>query len=378
VFDPGHFAGVPLEAAHIVNGQPRFAYAVLADDTPIRLYTLPFTFRTQETGLLQVAESYQYIVEVQEQLIFLLAISLPFVLLVASGGGWFLASRALTPIDHITRSAQRISADDLHQRLNLQLPNDEVGRLAATFDQMLGRLEAAFDRQKRFIADASHEIRTPLTILKGDVEVALYRPRSIPEYQETLVMVNQTADRLNALVEELLLLARADNNQYPLQIKSIDLATLLQQEVAHLQSKATSKNITLTLETPATLPMLADPAKLSRLFINLIDNALKYSDPGSQVRVTASPKNQQIRVTIADTGPGIPAAHLPHLFDRFYRVDQARARQEANTTVSSGAGLGLSIAQWLAQIHGGRIEVASKVGTGTTFTVWLPLEPPQA
>lgn len=250
-------------------------------------------------------ESYAHIQEVQSRMIWLLGLSVPFTLVAAGLGGWFLAGRALTSIDRITRAAQQISADDLHQRLNLNLPNDEVGRLAVTFDQMLARLEDAFERQKRFIADASHELRTPLTILKGDVEVALNRPQAAAEYQETLEMVNQTTDRLTSLVEELFLLARADNQQIPLQFESFDLAELLRQQVAALLPRAIRQNINLNLDTPDSLLLVADPAKLTRLFLNLIDNALKYSHSGDTVGVTAVAHNGQARIAITDTGSGI-------------------------------------------------------------------------
>lgn len=376
LIDSGYLAGVSVDPEIIASGYAHFEYTTLANNTPIRLYSVPFKIEGQGAGLVQVAENDAHIQEVENRLLWLLAFGIPFTLLAASAGGWFLASRALNPIDRITRAAQKISADDLHQRLDLELPNDEVGRLAVTFDQMLARLEDSFERQKRFIADASHELRTPLTILKGDVEVALNRPRSIPEYQETLEMVNQTADRLTSLVEELFLLARADNHQYPLKFETFNLAELLCQQVAALLPRAISKNLTLSLDAPEVLPLVADPAKLNRLFLNLIDNAIKYSNPGDTVRVTAAVHKGQVRVDIADTGPGIPPQHLSHLFERFYRVDKARARQAAaNGSDSSGAGLGLAIADWLVKAHGGHIEVTSQLGQGTTFTVWLPLEP---
>ncbi|HXV97452.1 MAG TPA: HAMP domain-containing protein, partial [Anaerolineae bacterium] len=169
LIDPGYLAGVPVDPAIISSGYAQLEYASLSNNsTPIRLYSVPFVIENQGAGLVQVAESYAYIQEVQQRLVWLLAIGVPFTVLAASAGGWFLAARALNPIDRITLAAQHISADDLHQRLNLKLPNDEVGRLAITFDQMLTRLENGFERQKRFIADASHELRTPLTILKGD------------------------------------------------------------------------------------------------------------------------------------------------------------------------------------------------------------------
>jgi heavy metal sensor kinase len=372
--DPGHFDGASFDPAILKIDHPQFEYATLADNTPIRLYTAPFVLEQQGAGVIQVAENYRHVQEVQRLLISLLVLGIPFILLAASGGGWFLANSALAPIDRITRTAGQISAQDLHQRLNLKLPNDEVGRLATTFDTMLARLENAFEQQKRFIADASHEMRTPLTILKGDVEVALNRPRSAKEYQETLKMVNQTTDRLNALTEELFLLARADNNQYPLQLEPINLPQLLTHEVSSLLPHALKKQVTLHLDTPDELSLPGDPAKLARLFRNLIENAIKYAQANDAVTITVTSVNSQARITIADTGPGIPSEHLAHIFERFYRIDKARSRQTAE--VGSGAGLGLSIAQWLAQAHGGRIEVTSEVGQGTTFTVWLPLTPP--
>lgn len=374
VIDPGYLSSISIDPSLITSDYAHFEYTTLASGVPLRLYNVPFVIEGRGAGMVQVAESYAHIQEVELRLIWLLGLGIPFTLIAASAGGWFLAGRALNPIDRITRAAQQISADDLHQRLDLNLPNDEVGRLAVTFDEMLARLEDGFERQKRFIADASHELRTPLTILKGDVEVALHRPRSAPEYQETLEMVNQTADRLTSLVEELFLLARADNHQYPLQLESFNLAELLRQQVTSLLPRAASQNITLNLDAPDTLLLVADSAKLTRLFLNLLDNALKYSNPGDTVSVTAVAHNGQARIAIADTGPGIPAEHLPHLFERFYRVDKARAREVA-AGEKGGAGLGLAIADWLVKAHGGGIKVASQVGRGSTFTVWLPLEP---
>lgn len=376
LLDPGYFDGASLSPLDPDAPQTPFAYAALADQSPIRLYSAPFVLEQRGAGIIQVAESYQDIQAVQRQLFVLLAISVPLVTLLASVGGWFLASSALNPIDRITRAATQIGASDLSRRLNLNLPDDEVGRLAATFDQMLARLDAAFERQKRFIADASHEMRTPLTILKGEVEVALNRPRTAEEYRETLEQVNQTTNRLTALVEELLLLARADNRQYPLQVERFDLAELLSDEINYLTPRATDKAITLNLAAPDHLVLEADPDKLARLFMNLIDNAIKYSEAGDTVRVSAGAVHDGVRVEIKDTGPGIPAEHLPHLFDRFYRVDKARARQLSDPNGQGGAGLGLSIAQWLAEVHGGRIDVTSHPGHGTTFSVHLPFTPP--
>ena len=254
-----------------------------------------------------------------------------------------------------------------------------MGRLAATFDEMLDRLEESFEQQKRFFADASHELKTPLTVLKGDVDVALTRPRSPEYYQDTLKRVNSTTDRLTALVQELLLLSRADSNRMLLRPELFNLVNLLTREVAAFMPKAIDKRIALHLDTPDTLLIEADRAKLSRLFTNLIDNALKYCRPDDSITISAGLNNEEICVMIADTGPGIHPEHLPHLFERFYRVDKARSHAIASDAGSdtdgdgnSGAGLGLSIVQWLAQAHHGRVEVDSQLEQGTTFTVWLP------
>ena len=183
--DLGQLVDVPIAPEPTGSDFARFEYADLPNQVPIRLYSVPFVIEGEGAGIVQVAERYSHIQEVERLLLLLIMLGLPLTLLGASVGGWFLASRALNPIDRITRAAQQISADDLHQRLDLHLPNDEVGRLAVTFDQMLARLEDTFEGQKRFIADASHELRTPLTVLKGDVEVALHRPRTAAEYRES-------------------------------------------------------------------------------------------------------------------------------------------------------------------------------------------------
>jgi heavy metal sensor kinase len=375
LIDPGYFVDAVFSADLSNLEFATLEYAQLADGTPIRLLTAPFIIEHQGAGLVQVAENYRHIQEVQGQLIALLAFGIPLTLLASSAGGWFLAANALNPIDRITRAARQISARDLHQRLNFELPNDEVGRLAATFDQMLERLENAFEQQKRFIADASHEMKTPLTILKGDVEVSLARPRNADSYRDTLENVNQTTDQLIALVQELLLLARSDGQPAPLKLESLNLSNLLTHQAAALMPKAVGKGIALNLNVPDTLTLDGDSNKLSRLFMNLIDNAIKYSGEGDAVTISAEIYGSQAQITVADTGPGIAAEHLPHLFERFYRVDKARSRLSTNGQ-TSGAGLGLSIVKWLAETHNGRVDVASQPGQGTTFTVWLPLHQP--
>ncbi len=369
LFDPEYFK----DAQFIDSiGQGEFGYARLVDGTLVRFYTSPQLQFRSFRYIIQIAESYQTFEALQGQLTVLLTSLIPPILLIASLVGWFLAQNALHPIDRITRTAQSITTNALNQKLTPITRDDEVGRLINTFNDMLDRLQVGFEQQKRLIADTSHELRTPLTILKGDVEVALNRPRSAAYYQEILEMVQETADGMTKLVEELLFLARSDNQQYPLHVEKFNLTDLLSTQIEQLRSYATQKHITLTLNIPSYLPIQADFDKLGRICLGLIDNAIKYTDSGSTITVTTTTHVDSIAIAIADEGPGIAPEHLPHLFERFYRVDKSRSRNLATTGHGSGVGLGLSIVQILVQAHGGRIEVQSTLGQGTTFIIWLP------
>ena len=281
----------------------------------------------------------------------------------------FLASRALGPIDRITRTAQRIGGQDLSERLHLSPSSDEVGRLAATFDQMLDRLQGAFQRERQFTADASHELRTPLAMLAGHAELALERTRRPAEYRQALHDIVDDAARLRQLLSELLMLARAEGGREDIPQEPVALNELALDVVEAMTPLAEAHNVTLGLGEVQAATILGDQTRLNQLLINLVDNAIKYTPAGGHIQVAVPGGGGWTRLTVADTGLGIPAEHLPHVFERFYRVDAARARAEG------GSGLGLSIADWIARAHGGRIEVASTVGVGTTFTVWLPLAP---
>jgi heavy metal sensor kinase len=361
------------------QGQSYFVtVSTRSDPTPVRLYSVPYQENGRMLGVIQVGQSLESVQDTLRQLLLILAFAVPVTLVVASLGGLFLADRALSPIDRITRTAQRINAEDLSQRLGLTLPDDEVGRLARTFDAMLARLDEAFRRQRQFTADASHELRTPLTVIKGDIGVALNRPRGAAEYRRVLAELEDEVDRLTRLVEDLLLLARADTGRPLLQPESLDLAGLLRAVADQVRPLAEAKGLTLHLQVPDSLPLNGDPDKLIRLFLNLLDNAVKYTPAGGQVTLQAtaavggwssavtSEASPAVIVQVTDTGPGIPPEHLAHIFERFYRADESRSR------AAGGSGLGLAIARWIAEAHGGRIEVDSEPGRGSTFSVWLP------
>jgi len=318
-------------------------------------------------GVVQAAQSLDVVHAQINRLLALLLLATPALLLVATGGGVFLAGRALAPIDRITRTARAIGAGNLAGRLGLVPRTDEVGRLAATFDQMLDRLERAFAQQRRFAADASHELRTPLTIIKGDLDVVRRRPRSRAEYEAAIDRVDEEVTRLGALMEDLLTLARADSGQAELAREFVYFDALVDDVVARLRRLAEAGGLALETRLARDVAVVGDAARLRQMVLNLVSNAVKYTPAEGRVRVTLTGQDGWARLEVADTGIGIAPADLPHVFDRFFRADEARARTEG------GTGLGLAIARWTVEAHGGCLTVASQPGKGSVFTVLLPL-----
>lgn len=340
-------------------------------ETGWRLYNQPFqTPDGRIIGWLQVAQSLEAVQEALDSLRTQLLFGLPLVLLLAGAGGLFLADRALRPIDHITRTAQTISGSDLTQRIAYHGPADEVGRLANTFDQMLDRLKMAFERERRFTADTAHELRTPLTVLKGQIDVTLNQSRTQVEYERALQGLQGQVDRLIRLSTDLLFLSRLDQGRLPWQPERLNISELLAATVEQVQPLAGEQGLALETEIRPGLTVCGDADHLIRLFLNLLDNAIKYTPPGAQVRVVAMQESAGACVAVSDSGPGIPPAAIPHLFDRFYRVGTDRSRE------SGGAGLGLAIASEIVRRHDGRLDVQSELGRGTTFIVHLPAQLP--
>jgi heavy metal sensor kinase len=365
----GEFEAWPVTGASLAAAQQqRSIFETLADPsnhTPVRFYTTPLSQNGQLVGIVQVAQDLEDVQRTLRRLLQALLVGVPLLVGFAALGGYFLAARALAPIDHITRTAHRISAEDLSARLNLPASDDEVGRLATTFDSMLARLDESFERERQFTADASHELRTPLAAMQTILGVVREERRTPEDYEQALADISEEADRLRGLVEDLLRLARGDARS-PTPLEPVDLATLLSDVTDSLRPLAEAKGLTLTCSAPAGLTLSGSNDDLIRLFVNLLDNAITYTDRGA-IAVTAHNHGSSARVTVADTGRGIPAEHLPRLFDRFYRVDASRTAQ--------GSGLGLAIALEIARAHGGTLEVKSAVGVGTTFTVRLPILP---
>ncbi len=333
---------------------------------PFRVRVVAIEQNGATVGALEVGRAADDVSDALRSLLLILGIAYPVTLALASMGGIFLAGRALAPIDKLTRLARRISAEDLSQRLDLRLPDDEVGRLARTFDDMIARLEDAFRRQRQFTADASHELRTPLTAVKGQVEVALTRPREAEAYRDVLQNVNEEVDRLIRLVGSLLTLARADAGQIPLSPEVISVADLVASAVEQVRPAAQQRNVGLDLAPGPPVTLRADEDLLLQLLLNLLDNALKYTPAAGAVSAGWTADGAFVGLWVRDTGAGIAPEHLPHIFDRFYRADKSRSR------AGGGAGLGLSICRWIAEAHGGSISVESTPGQGSTFTARFP------
>jgi signal transduction histidine kinase len=298
-------------------------------------------------------------------------------LLIAFLGGLWLADRAMRPVQAITQTARTISESDLSRRINLR-GRDELAQLGATFDEMLSRLQAAFDRQRRFVADASHELRTPLTIINLEVGRLVTGSRTAAEYQHALKVVQAEGERMSRLVNDLMTLARMDAGQTILQSDTVDLSDIAVEAVERMLPLAQARQVALDVGALPELNIRGDRQYLIQLVSNLIENAIKYGGGDQKVRVeTGCEDHEKIKlayVRVSDTGPGIPTDHLPRIFDRFYRVDEARSPDSGEGPGSpGGSGLGLSIVAWIARAHGGEIIVESKVDHGTVFEARLPL-----
>jgi heavy metal sensor kinase len=343
----------------------------LTDTGTWRVYSQPVNIG-RLAGWLQVTQELNPVEQILENLLNQMVFGVPVALVLAAVGGFFLATRALQPIDHITRTAQAINASDLDQRIDYTGPMDEVGRLAATFDRMLARLQRAFERERRFTGDAAHELRTPLTALKGHIGVTLSRSRQPTEYIGMLQEMEGQVDRLIRLSSDLLFIARLDQGMLKQRFDAIILADFMGAVVDQIRPLAQAKAITLVEKVPEDITIEGDMDLLIRLFMNLLDNAIKFTPQNGRVTIQAQANTQTAQIAIRDSGAGIAAEHLPHLFNRFYRIEDGRTR-EWGSNGQGGAGLGLAIAYEITRTHGGQLSVASTIGEGTTITVQLPL-----
>jgi heavy metal sensor kinase len=293
---------------------------------------------------------------------------------ISAWAGFVMAKRALAPIQEITVAARAVAAGDLSRRLNAEVPDKEIRVLVRALNKMFGDLQASFQSQKRFTADASHELRLPLTIMKGEIEVALRQPRPADEYADTLRHQLDTIERMQRIVNDLLTLAKADAGTLELAQEPIDLSLMLQEAGQHHLVLFAQKNIGLDMDLEDGLEVMGDASHLERAILNLLNNAWKYAPEGSTVYMSAHAHDNHVRIGVRDEGPGIGVEHQSLVFDRFYRADDARARSGGEG--AGGAGLGLAICKRIVEAHGGRIWVESQPGHGAQFLIDLPLSGP--
>ncbi|MDT7779709.1 MAG: two-component system, OmpR family, sensor kinase [Acidobacteriota bacterium] len=304
----------------------------------------------------------------------MLYITVPGALLLSGLGGWFLARRSLASVVAMSERARRISAESLEQRLPVVNPRDELGRLASTFNELLARLDESFSHQRRFMADASHELRTPLSVLRTATDVTLEREgRAEGEYRDALKIIDEQARRLTHIVEDMFMLARADVGQHGLRPCDFYLDELMTEAGRAADVLASRKMVAITVAPVAETPFHGDEGLLRQMLLNLLDNAVKHTSPGGSIHISLARTNGHYSITVSDTGTGIPIEAQPHIFERFYRVDKARSRAEAVYGASSGAGLGLSIARWIAEAHGGQLVLQHTGEAGSTFVASFPL-----
>jgi two-component system OmpR family sensor kinase len=321
--------------------------------------------RRGEPGVLVVAESLEEVEQSVERLLVLLLLAGPAALAATAVGGWWLARKALRPVERMTSEAQQIGIDRLNERVALPRAGDEIGRLALTLNAMLDRLERGVRDKQRLIADASHELRTPLAVMRAELEVSLRGDDLSPAARAVLESVREEVDRMSRTVDNLLTLAQADEGRLELLTSRVRLHEAIEAAARPLLPLAAAKHVRLELDGERCEAQ-ADPQRLHQALTNFIENAIKFSRPGGRVRVSAWHANGEVGVTVTDDGPGIPADARAHIFDRFYRVDRARGRD------AGGSGLGLAICREIATAHGGRVWVDSQEGTGSAFTLAIP------
>lgn len=348
---------------------PRFE-TLQMEGMPWRVLSLPYQSRAGRHGVIRVLENMGDIQETLEALRLGLLLLAPAGILISALGGYWLSGKALAPVGRITAMAQDIEANNLDQRLPHPGVDSEIGRLVDTLNRMFGRLDASFDAMKRFTADASHELRSPLATMQNTIDITLEQPRTVEEHRATLMNIGVDVTRLSAIVEDLLLLARADAGRLAMRMEPVRLDGIMEAQVEAHQAEAQARGINLRISMSETTPVLGDERWLYQLLGNLIGNALKFTPGGGLVSLSLNRVEDKVRLAIEDSGPGIPEADLEKVFERFFRSDPARSRSHA-----PGSGLGLAITAWIAEAHGASIQASNRPGGGAAFTVHFPADP---
>jgi len=334
----------------------------------VRLVSRVLTENGRLFAVLRVGESLAELHTLLHELVAELLVVGLLVLLACALGSYWLAARAFAPIQRLAATARRIKAGDLRSRVPVPPARDEVQYLALTLNEMLDSLDQAFSRQRRFVADASHELRTPVAVIRSKTDVARLWAKTPQDYLTVLEGVNAEAERLGHLISDLLALARGDEGRTHFEREPMRLDLVARAVAANTELLAAECGITLEVQESRPVTILGDEARLIQVVLNLVENAVRYTNPGGRVSVTVEARQDQALLSVRDTGIGIAPEHLPHLFERFYRADPARRR-----TGGSSSGLGLAIVEWVVHAHGGTVSVESQLGQGSCFTVMLPL-----
>ena len=363
---PGiQFLNKSLDPAGLKSKTPIYEDSYLGN-AHLRVLSVPLIVGDHLVGVLQVAASLSVVDATQSNLLSTMIFIAVLAVTLAGMGSWAVLGRAFSPLESITETVDQINrADDLSRRIpQPEETENEIGSLVISFNQTLERLEALFTSQQRFLADVSHELRTPLTVIKGNVDLM----RKMKEMdRESLNSIDQEAGRLTRLVGGLLMLAQAESGKLALKFAPVELDLLLTEVFTEMQVLAGAK-VKVHLNDIDQVVVNGDRDRLKQVFLNLVANAIQYTPFGGEIFLSLQKIGEQARVIVRDTGPGIPAEDLPHIFERFYRAEKSRTRGK-----TTGFGLGLSITKWIVEHHGGHIEVDSKEGQGTTFAIWLPL-----
>jgi heavy metal sensor kinase len=339
----------------------------------LRLLSYPLVADGHLTGVAQVGQELGPLYQTTEELRLIFLVVGPFAIFWLCLGCWLLAERMLAPIIEVTGAAQRITADNLSQRLPLGNHPDELSQMVGSLNQMLDRLEKSFRRVRQFSGDASHELRTPLTILRGETEVTLRWAKTPEEFRDMLRSNMEEIDRMERIIESLLTLAKSEVGELSLEMKELSVSDLVQELYLQTRILCESKNIKvkMVLEVEEEIRIRGDELRLRQMLLNLISNGVKYTSAEGSLEIVLAREGGFARIGIVDSGIGIDAEHLPHIFDRFYRIDKARNRMDG------GTGLGLAIVKWIAEAHGGSISVTSEINKGSSFSVLLPLDGPE-
>jgi heavy metal sensor kinase len=357
--------GTAFDSGSLRASQPSYRETII-NNTPLRVLNVPLSYNGSRVAVMQVATPLTTVETARLYLVYVLLVLWFYGVIIAGFASWFTLGQTLEPLKSIVETAENINrADDLSRRIPLLgLEQDEIGSLVTTFNQTLERLEALFTSQQRFLADVSHELRTPLTVIKGNVDL-MRRMKQLDD--ESLASIDQEAGRLTRLVGGLLMLAQAESGKLPLNFKPVELDILVTEVFQEMRVIAGNR-VRVHLNEIDQMSVNGDRDRLKQVLINLVANAIQYTPQNGDVFLSLARVGDQARIICRDTGPGIPAEDLPHIFERFYRAEKSRTRGK-----STGFGLGLSITKWIVEHHNGRIEVESKEGRGTTFAIWLPL-----